>query len=115
MSAPNGVHLLVDYDGIDARLLDDEAALLDLAHRAAEAAGARVVGHAFYCFEGGGVSLVLLLAESHLSIHTWPRLGRAAIDVYTCGDARPERAHETFVAALRPKAHQLVTVKRPAT
>ena len=58
------------------------------------------------------VSGFLLLAESHVSIHTWPAEGRAAVDVYTCGEARPDRAHEVFLARLGPSAAEVVTLRR---
>ena len=53
---------------------------------AADAGGATVVGEAFHAFPNGAVTGVLLLAQSHLSIHTWPELRLANIDLLTCGD-----------------------------
>ena len=56
----------------------------------------------FHTFGGeGGVTGVLLLAESHLSIHTWPEHGFAAIDIFLCGRLRPEAAKETLQHALK--------------
>lgn len=107
-----GTHLLAEYRGIDAAVLDDLAALEAILVEAARAAGARVIDQRFHRFEGGGVSGFLLLAESHVSIHTWPSEGRAAVDVYTCGDARPQRAHEVFLARLGPNAVEVVTLRR---
>ena len=90
MSAPLGSHVLLDLHEVDAGLLGDcdrlERILLD----AAAAAEARVLGARFHRFgPGQGVTGVLLLAESHISIHTWPEHGYAAVDVFMCGDAQP--------------------------
>lgn len=67
--------VLTDVDGLKATL-----------HAAATAGGATVVGEEFYAFPNGGVTGVLLLAQSHLSIHTWPELSLANVDLLTCGD-----------------------------
>lgn len=84
-----GVHLIVDL--WDASRLDDidhiEAAL----RRCVDAAGATLLHIHLHPFEpNGGVSGVAVLAESHISIHTWPERGYAAIDVFMCGKAKPE-------------------------
>ncbi|MFO0683255.1 MAG: adenosylmethionine decarboxylase [Sandaracinus sp.] len=109
-----GTHLLAEYRGIDAALLDDATGLEAILVEAAHAAGARVLDQRFHRFDGGGVSGFLLLAESHVSIHTWPSERRAAVDVYTCGDARPDRAHEVFLARLAPSTVEVVTLRRGA-
>ena len=70
----------------DALVLTDAAALSDVLHAAADAGGATVVGEEFYAFPNGAVTGVLLLAQSHLSVHTWPELGLANVDLLSCGD-----------------------------
>ncbi len=107
-----GLHLLAEYRGIDAALLDDVPRLESALVEAAVAAGARVLDRRFHRFEGGGVSGVLLLSESHVSIHTWPALGRAAVDVYTCGEASPQRAHESLMASLGATSAEVVLLRR---
>lgn len=69
-----------------ASLLTDEEKLKAVLHAAASAGGATVVGEEFYAFPNGAVTGVLLLAQSHLSIHTWPELALANVDLLTCGD-----------------------------
>jgi len=69
-----------------ASVLTDAAALKAVLHDAAAAGGATVVGERFYAFPNGAVTGVLLLAQSHLSIHTWPELALANVDLLTCGD-----------------------------
>ena len=67
-------------------LLTDADALKAALHAAAAAGGATVVGDEFHTFPNGAVTGVLLLAQSHLSIHTWPELGLANVDLLTCGE-----------------------------
>ena len=69
-----------------ASVLTDEDELRAVLHAAALAGGATVVGDEFYAFPNGAVTGVLLLAQSHLSIHTWPELALANVDLLTCGD-----------------------------
>ena len=52
--------------------------------------------------EGGGISGVAVLAESHISVHTWPEKGYAAFDVFMCGDAQPRKALDVFKSAFNP-------------
>lgn len=68
---------------------------------AAHAAGATVIHTAFHRFAGGGVTGVVAVKESHLTIHTWPELGYAAVDVFLCGKADPEKALARLVERLR--------------
>ena len=67
-------------------VLTDAEELSAALHAAAAAGGATVVGEEFYAFPNGAVTGVLLLAQSHLSIHTWPELGLANVDLLTCGE-----------------------------
>ncbi len=84
-------HLIAEYYDCDQAVLDDSAVIRRHMRMAADHIGATVVGEAFHQYSPQGVSGVLLIAESHLSIHTWPRRGYAAIDIFTCGglDPRP--------------------------
>lgn len=96
-----GRHLLVELHEVPADRLSNPGLLEDILRAAALAAGATVLFAHFHHFGGGqGVTGVLLLKESHISIHTWPEHGYAAVDVFMCGDARPERAVEVMVQGL---------------
>ena len=100
---PRGRHLLADLHGIAPERLTNPAAIETLLRAAADAAGSTPVGGHFHPFGPGlGVTGVLLLKESHISIHTWPEHGFAAVDVFMCGAARPERAVAVIKAALQP-------------
>ena len=107
-----GRHLLVEYWGCEADVLDDVGAVEALMKRAAEAAGATLVESVFHRFCPQGVSGVVVVEESHLSIHTWPEKGYAAVDFYTCGDCEPERAHEELRRVLKPRRAEKIRVRR---
>ena len=96
-----GSHLIIDL--WEAEGLNDrdriETALID----AVKAAGATLLHIHLHTFcEGGGISGVAVLAESHISVHTWPEKGYAAFDVFMCGDAEPRKAMDVFKRAFNP-------------
>jgi S-adenosylmethionine decarboxylase len=83
-----GVHLIVDLDG--AKRLDDIDHIEATLRRCVEAARATLLHIHLHHFHPNGVSGVAVLAESHISIHTWPDAGYAALDVFMCGSANPD-------------------------
>lgn len=88
-----GRHILAELDGCDPDLLADADGMRGLMEQAARVAELSVLAAHVVQFQESGVSGVLILAESHFSIHTWPEHGYAAVDVYTCGPhGRPELA-----------------------
>ena len=86
-----GHHLLFDCHGCRAPVLSDLAAVRELLKLAARAFGLTVIAEEFHQYLPQGVSGVLILAESHLAVHTWPEREFAAIDLFTCG-TRPDAA-----------------------
>ncbi len=110
---PLGTHLLADLSGIRADRLRDCDALERLLREAAIAAGAQVLHGHFHSFgPGQGITGVLLLAESHISIHTWPECSFAAVDIFMCGAAQPQRALDIIKDALQATQCQLQSVRR---
>lgn len=105
-------HVLVEYRGCPPALLDDRAAIEAAMHAAAREAEATVVGAVFHTFAPQGVSGVVVVEESHLSIHTWPECGYAAVDVFTCGDCRPTRAAQYLGEALGATRVETMVVDR---
>lgn len=98
---PAGVHLLVDLHGAEG--LDDANVIDGVLRRSAAAAGASVLSSHLHAFAPtGGVTGVVILAESHISIHTWPEHSYAALDLFMCGDADPHRAIPLLRKAFRP-------------
>jgi S-adenosylmethionine decarboxylase len=81
-----GRHVVAELDGCDSEILSDSATIRGLLLEAARRTGATVLADEIFAFKTGGVSGFVLLAESHVSIHTWPEHRYAAIDIYTCGD-----------------------------
>jgi len=86
-----GYHLLFDCYGCRGPLLADLAAIRGLLEHAAAAFGLTVIAEGSHQYLPQGVSAVLILAESHLAVHTWPERGFAAVDLFTCG-MRPDAA-----------------------
>ena len=84
----------------DAAVLTDADCLSAALRAAADAGGATVVGEEFYAFPNGAATGVLLLAQSHLSIHTWPELGLANVDLLSCGDIDGNVVLQTIRARL---------------
>ena len=97
-----GRHLLADFYGVAAHVLNDADALAATLVAAAHAAGAVPLEKRFHAFGGGGVTGVVLLKESHISVHTWPEYGFAAVDVFMCGGARPHDAVAAIERAWQP-------------
>jgi S-adenosylmethionine decarboxylase len=98
---PLGVHFLLDVSGASFATLDDavlvEQALVD----AVRAMEAKVLGIHIHRLSPQGVSGVVVISESHLTIHTWPERGEAAVDLFTCGDrARARAAVDALAKAL---------------
>jgi S-adenosylmethionine decarboxylase proenzyme len=77
---------MVEYHGCSTNLLNDVEHVRHAMVKAAAATGATIVGEYFHHFSPHGVSGVVVIAESHLAIHTWPEYGYAAVDLFTCGD-----------------------------
>lgn len=82
-----GRHVLVEAFGCSAEALDNVKSVEKTMVDAALSAGAEIREVAFHKFNPQGVSGVVVISESHLAIHTWPELGYAAIDVFTCGES----------------------------
>lgn len=103
-----GRHVIADFHGVSEEILNDYDFLRNSLYEAAYACGATVIGEQFNQFEPQGVTGVLVLAESHLSIHTYPEHGFCAIDCYTCGtEVNPELAYKHLITLFKPKrTHQ---------
>ncbi len=110
--SPQGRHLIIDYWDCDPGLLKDEAKLVQIITRAAEAAGATVMSTQSHRFEDHGITAIAILAESHISIHTWPGSKYAGVDIYTCGSCDPLLAHNVLVKELSVSRVELVELMR---
>ena len=106
-----GTHLLIDL--WQAERLDDLAHVEATLREAVTAAGATLLRIDLHHFtDSGGISGVAVLAESHMSIHTWPECGYAAVDIFVCGGCDPYKAIPVLRAAFRPGDVRISEVKR---
>ncbi len=108
-----GTHLILDLFG--AQNLDNVDCVRDALVQASEVIGATILEVHAHKFQPQGVTGVALLAESHVSIHTWPEKQYAAIDVFVCGNLNPEKAIEVFKTTFQPTNVQCVEIKRGIT
>jgi S-adenosylmethionine decarboxylase len=110
---PAGSHLLADFYGVAPDALVSCEAIDALLRDGAAAAGAHILHSHFHSFgPQQGVTGVVLLAESHISIHTWPEFGFAAVDIFMCGTARPALALAVIEQALGPASSIVQTIAR---
>lgn len=85
-----GTHLLLEVYDVNFDLLNDVISLQEAMERGIERAKMTILNIFSHCFLPQGCTIVIALAESHVSCHTWPENGCVAIDVYTCGDGNPK-------------------------
>jgi len=106
-----GDHLLVEFWG--ANNLSDMDVVREALESSAVAAGATLLHSHYHRFgDGGGVSGVSVLAESHITIHTWPERGYAAIDIFMCGDCDPRDCLPLLETSLRPREIEVQSLRR---
>ncbi len=86
MAKALGLHIIADLYGVEADLIDRVEDIRALLEGAVKHANLTKISSHYYQFKPHGATGVVLIAESHISIHTWPELGIATVDVYTCGD-----------------------------
>lgn len=97
-----GNHVLVSLYGVTFSLLDDLLGIQNAFEQAVDACGATVLNRFAHQFTPQGVTIVYALAESHLSIHTFPEEGSCAIDVYTCGDMDSAKGMQVLIDYFKP-------------
>jgi S-adenosylmethionine decarboxylase proenzyme len=110
-----GTQTLADLYDCDPKQLDDPDVICRLMVEAAQRAGAHIVGHSFHHFSPQGVSGVLILAESHFAIHTWPEHAYAALDLFTCGNTiSAEACLPYLIEAFHSARHTCTCITRGA-
>ena len=106
-------HFLLELYRCDCEKLNDESFLRCTLDNAAKLANAKVLHLISNKFEPQGVTAIALLAESHLSIHTWPESNYSAVDIFTCGqNMKPEIACKFLIEALIAEEHLLRVINR---
>ena len=108
-----GKHFLLELYECNTQKLNDESYLRCLISNSAKLAKATVLSLISNKFEPYGVTAIALLAESHLSIHTWPESQYSAIDIFTCGrNMKPKLASQFLIESLEASNHLLKTIAR---
>lgn len=108
-----GRHLLMELEDCNEEILNNLDTLKEAMLTAANEAGATVMAESFHRFNPHGISGVVVVAESHLFIHTWPEYGYAAADIFTCGTTvQPEKAAEVLIEKFGAKKHSIQEIAR---
>lgn len=108
-----GRHLIVEYSSCNKNKLNNPELMEQYLNEAAIKSGATIVKSMFHRYNPQGVSGVVVIAESHLSIHTWPEYGYAAVDFFTCGETvDPYLAHEHIADMLEAGESQVEELRR---
>ncbi|WP_010093766.1 adenosylmethionine decarboxylase [Ornithinibacillus scapharcae] len=108
-----GRHVLIEFYGCPSDIIENNALIEKFMNEAADYSGATIVDSVFHHFNPYGVSGAVIIAESHLTIHTWPEYGYASVDVYTCGDTvSPWKAAEYLSEKLKAKKTESFEVPR---
>ena len=106
-------HLLLELYRCDCEKLNDESFLRCILNRSSKLANATVLNLISNKFEPQGVTAIALLAESHISIHTWPESNYSAVDIFTCGqNMLPELASKYLIEGLNAAQHKLRIINR---
>ncbi|WP_240705274.1 adenosylmethionine decarboxylase [Pacificoceanicola onchidii] len=105
-----GKHLIVDVVG--GAGLDDETRVRGALREAALACGATILHLHTHRFSPQGITGVAVLAESHITVHTWPEVAYAAFDIFMCGDAQPDRALPVLAAAFETDDVRVRSLRR---
>ncbi len=98
-----GKHYLIDLHDCDPEIIKSVDPTREIVLRAAKECGATILDVNFHQFQPIGVSGVVLIAESHISVHTWPENGFAAADIFTCGEMKPQVAIDIMREGFRAK------------
>jgi S-adenosylmethionine decarboxylase len=108
-----GTHFVLELYECPSGLLDDRIFVRDVIRKAADAAGSTLLNEVQHKFEPQGVTALGLLAESHISVHTWPEGGYAAADVFTCGaHTLPDKACELLIQLFQARRYAMKAIPR---
>lgn len=108
-----GKHLTVDMYGCSFETLDNLEFIQSAIMTAVRESNMTLLNFSHHKFEPHGLTVLALLANSHLSIHTYPELGFAALDVFSCGDlSRPDKAIAILKTFLKPEKTKITTIRR---
>lgn len=108
-----GIHIIADLKGIDDNKISDLAVMKKVVEDAVKAGRLTKIRSHYHQFMPRGVSGVVLIAESHISFHTWPEYGLVTLDIFTCGPTEgAELAFEYIISTLEPKEIEYRKIER---
>jgi len=108
-----GTHTLLELEECNIKLLDDLKQVESVMLKAAQKANATIIESRFHRFSPIGISGVVVIAESHLTIHTWPEHAYAAVDIFTCSEMlQAKAATEFLIEAFSSKKPSIVELER---
>jgi S-adenosylmethionine decarboxylase proenzyme len=110
-----GKHMIIDAFECDSSLLNNVTYLEQLLTKAAQNAGMEILYSYFYQFSPQGITGMLVLSTSHISIHTWPEEEYASLDFYTCGEQDPIDQAESLLKGISSKRAMIYSISRGAT
>ena len=108
-----GNHLIIELYDCNVKIINDLHKVEDILMESVNISGAEIIAPIFHKFNPHGVSGVVVIAESHFSIHTWPEYGYCAVDIFTCGNTIDSQKALTFMKeAFEAKSISVVETKR---
>jgi len=105
-------HLLIELFDCNTDALENQSLLTELLEAAATAANVTIVKSVFHQYSPQGITGIVIIEESHLSIHTWPEYAYASVDFYTCGDGQPEKALNVIQNGLNAQRTETMLIDR---
>ena len=108
-----GIQLLIDLEECDEAILNNLNKIRELLLYAAQKGGANIIGDTFHKFDPQGITGIVSIAESHISIHTWPEFGYAAVDIFSCGQSFKEQiSADILINGLKCKNPKITRIER---
>ena len=108
-----GFNILLDLHGCPIENLEKVSSLKEIITKAGEKAGFTIIGEKFHQFEPRGVTGIVLLASSHISVHTWPEFNFVAVDIYSCkGKEAAKKSAKYLIEFFKPKNYEIKEVER---
>ncbi len=100
-------HIIAELYGVPKELISNESTVRQIVEEVVKEAELNKVGSVYKQFNPHGVTGIVLIAESHISVHTWPEYELVNLDVFTCGDAKKaEKAFQLFLEKFKPKSYR---------
>ena len=110
-----GDHFIAEFHGCDTSVLNDIEKISAIMNRAVEISGATMIQPFFHRFSPHGISGIIVVAESHFAIHTWPEHAYAAVDIFSCGTFGYIEALRSISSSLKSESYAIHRIKRGGT